>query len=432
MKRALTAALTLQRSGRRLALALALAAAFAAALAVTHAPAGSAQLTIDNMPRTPSTAGEGELKRGEYARALELLGARLKASPADAEAQRLLLRALLETGRYAEAEASARTFLNGRPEAGGVRHELGEALAATGRYAEAVREFELAATGPAGDVRRAELLEATGQESRAREIYSAVVRHYEESEPGDAPSLAAVARALVRLERFQEARNLYADAVEADPSHLEAQLGGGELFTEKYNYAEAAVFFEDALKVNPHSARAHLGVAANKRLEGGEQVSAALARALATNPNMVEARALSAALALEAGEHAEASAEIEKGLRVNPRAAELHALRAAQLYLQDKDYGAAAAQALAVNPRYGRLYETLAHYATITRRVEQAAEFSRRAVELSPRLWSAHLSLGMALLRLGRMEEGRAEVEKSFAGDPFNAWAKNTLDLLDA
>ncbi|HEX8293816.1 MAG TPA: tetratricopeptide repeat protein, partial [Pyrinomonadaceae bacterium] len=283
----------LRRSGRSLAPALSFAAALACALALTLAPAGSAQITIDNMPPTGSPPGEEALKRGEYARALELLSARLKASPGDAAAQRLLLRALSETGRYAEAEASARSFLNANPEAGGVRHELGEALAATGRYAEAVREFERAADGLASDLRRAELLEATGQESRAREIYSAAVRQYEESEPGDAPSLAAVARALVRLERFQEARNLYADAVEADPSYLEAHLGGGELFTEKYNYAEAAVFFNDALAVNPHSARAHLGVAANKRLEGGEEVSAALARALATNPNMVEARALS-------------------------------------------------------------------------------------------------------------------------------------------
>ena len=38
----------------------------------------------------------------------------------------------------------------------------------------------------------------------------------------------------------------------------------------------------------------------------------------------------------------------------------------------------------------------------------------------------------MALLRLGQMDAGRAEVEKSFKGDPFNVWAKNTLDLLDA
>jgi tetratricopeptide (TPR) repeat protein len=396
------------------------------------APKSPAQITIDNMPQVASTPGEAELKRGDYARAVELLGARLKSNPSDAEAETLLLRAQLETGRYAEAEASARAFLNTHPEAGGVRQELAEALAATGRYTEAIREFERAAAGPWGDVRRAELLEATGQEQRARELFASVVKLYEETEPADAPTLAAVARALVHLERFQEARNLYADAVDADPSYVEAQLGGGYLFTEKYNYAEAAVFFDDALKVNPNSARAHLGVAQNKKIEGGEEVSKSLARALAINPNLVEARALAASLELEAGEYAEASAEIEKGLRVNPHAPELHALRAAQLYLEDKDYAAAAAQALQLNPRYGQLYETLAHYATVTRRVEQAVEFSRRAVELSPRLWSARLSLGMALLREGRMEEGRAEVEKSFGGDPFNAWAKNTLDLLDA
>lgn len=432
MRMGLSAVVARRRSGRGFALTLAFVAMFVGALALAHAPVGSAQVTIDNMPPVDSLPGEAALKRGEYARAFELLGARLKSNAADAAAQRLLLRAQLETGRYAEAEASARAFLNAHPEAGGVRHELAEALAATGRYAEAVKEFERAATGLASDLRRAELLEAMGQEQRARELFTSIVRFYEESEPADAPTLTTVARALVRLEKFQDARNLYADAIDADPSYVEAQLGGGELFTEKYNYAEAAVFFEDALKVNPNSARAHLGVARNKRIERDEDVLASLARVFTINPNMVEARALAAALELEAGEYREAAAEIDKGLRVNPNAAELYALRASLLYLQDQDFAPAAAQALAVNPRYGRLYETLAHYATITRRVEQAAEFSRRAVELSPRLWSAHLSLGMALLRAGRMEEGRAEVEKSFEGDPFNAWAKNTLDLLDS
>jgi tetratricopeptide (TPR) repeat protein len=38
----------------------------------------------------------------------------------------------------------------------------------------------------------------------------------------------------------------------------------------------------------------------------------------------------------------------------------------------------------------------------------------------------------MALLRLGQMEPGREAVEKAFKGDPFNIWAKNTLDLLDS
>src|SRR5262249_30071745 len=75
--------------------------------------------------------------------------------------------------------------------------------------------------------------------------------------------------------------------------------------------------------------------------------------------------------------------------------------------------------------------ETLAHFATQTRRYHESVAFLNEAVRLSPRLWSSHLALGMGLLRLGKAEEGRAAIEKSFEGDPFNLWAKNTLDLLD-
>lgn len=424
-------------------------AALACALVFTHAPAGSAQTPDDKQTQSDNQSpgvtlpGQAELKRGEYARAVELLSARLKADPSDAAAQRLLLRAHLETGRYAEAEAAARLFLERRPEAGGVRHELAESLAATGRYSEAVREFEraaqdLASAGGgqtarlASDLRRAEVLEATGQEAGARELFASLMRYYKEQEPTDAPTLTVVARALVHLGKYQDATSVYTDAIEADPSYIEAHLGGGELFTEKYNYAEAASFFADALQINPHSARAHLGVAANKRLEGGDEMSVALTLALDINPNLAGAHELKAAVELDAGDYDVASAELERALRVNPRSPEAHALRAAQLYLQDKEFQTAAAQALATNPRFGQLYETLAHYATNTRRTAEAAEFARRAVALAPRLWSARLALGMALLRLGQMEEGRAEVEKSFEGDPFNVWAKNTLDLLDA
>ena len=101
-------------------------------------------------------------------------------------------------------------------------------------------------------------------------------------------------------------------------------------------------------------------------------------------------------------------------------------------YLQDKEFEPEVAATLAIGPKYGNVYNTLAHYATITRRTEQSAQFARRATEISPGLWDAHLNLGMALLRMGQMETGRAAVEKAFKGDPFNIWAKNTLDLLDS
>ena len=340
------------------------------------------------------------------------------------------LQTLIDTGRYTEAEAVARKS--------GARHELAEVLAITGRYAEAIKEFEQAAkeTTPRraleSDLRRAELLELTGQEAQARTIYGSFIKFYADNNSETAAELTLIARALVHLERYQDANDLYRAAIEADANYLEAQLSAAELYTRKYAYADAAHFLNAALELNPNSARAYLDVALNKRNEGGEEMLAALNRALTLNPNYVDALNLKAALALEAGQLDAATTELDKSLKLNPQSLEAHSLRAAMYYLQDRDFEPEVAATLAIGPHYGEVYNTLAHYATITRRTEQAAAFARRAIELSPRLWDAHLGLGMSLLRLGQMEPGRAAVEKAFRGDPFNVWAKNTLDLLDS
>src|SRR5690606_33348876 len=34
-------------------------------------------------------------------------------------------------------------------------------------------------------------------------------------------------------------------------------------------------------------------------------------------------------------------------------------------------------------------------------------------------------------LRIGEIEAGRESLERAFAGDPYDVWIKNTLDLLD-
>ncbi|HET6978176.1 MAG TPA: tetratricopeptide repeat protein [Pyrinomonadaceae bacterium] len=399
-------------------------------------------LALGTLAQTPETRGLAELKKGDYENAFKLLSARLVSNPNDAMAQRSLLRVYIETGRYAEAEATAKRFLLKTLDIGSVRHELAETLALTGRYTEAITEFERAAADSAkanavadkleSDLRRAEVLDLIGQEDRARPIYESFVKHYTDNDPRSARELTLVARALVHLERYQDANDMYRSAIEADSDYLDAQLGAGELFTEKYAYGDAALFLEDAFKINPNSARAYLDLARNKRLDGDAETQAALAKALTINPNLVEAIALKAAMSLEASQIDEAGAEIDKALKINPRSLEAHSLKAAMLYLQDKDYEPEVAATLAIGPKYGGVYNTLSHYATITRRSEQAAQFAKRATEIAPRLWDAHLNLGMSLLRMGQMDTGREAVEKAFKGDPFNVWAKNTLDLLDS
>lgn len=212
-----------------------------------------------------TTPGVAELKKGDYENAFKLLTARLASNQNDVVAQRALLRVYIETGRYTDAETTAKKFLQKTPDNGAVRHELAETLAITGRYTEAITEFERAAadSAKAGDtagkldsqLRRAELLDLIGQEDQAKAIYESFVKHYTDNDPQTARELTLIARALVHLERYQDANDMYRSAIEADSSYLEAQLGAAELFTEKYAYGDAALFLQDAFKINPNSAR---------------------------------------------------------------------------------------------------------------------------------------------------------------------------------
>src|ERR1041385_1350821 len=201
--------------------------------------------------------------RGASFRLCAFAGAMLLVFASGASAQSVAeLRVYIETGRYTEAETAAKRLLQKSPDAGSVRHELAETLAATGPYTEAIAEFERAAADPTikleSDLRRAELLDLIGQATQATAIYESFLKYYTDNNPRSARELTLVARALVHLERFQDANDMYRSAIEADSDYLDAQLGAAELFTEKYAYSDAALFLNDALKISPNSARAYL------------------------------------------------------------------------------------------------------------------------------------------------------------------------------
>ena len=410
-------------------------------------------------------SAEEELKAGKYSAAIASFNTLLQAAPKDERVQQGLLKAYLETGKYTEAETEAKKFL-ARGESSAARLALAEVMAITGRYPAAITEFEKVgltaqkaiekaekeekekkpgaeetpepipspyAQKVQADLRRAELLHLTGKEEQAKEIFEALAKYYEDNDVDSAEELTAIARALTYLEKYQDAKDMYLEAISADETYIEAQLGGGELFTSKYNYEEAATFFEDAKKINPNNARLHLAIAANKRIGGGDEMNAALAESQKINPNYVDAKIFAASLDLEGERNSAAVAQLDAALKINPNSLEAHSLRAAMFWLQNKpaEHDTEVKTTLAINPRYGSLYETLGHFATQTRRYRESVAFLREGIKLSPNLYSAHLALGMGLLRMGDFEEGRAEVELAFKGDPFNLWAKNTLDLLD-
>lgn len=380
------------------------------------------------------------LSKGSYEVAIPALEKRLAQVPGDEAVFSALVRGYLETGKYTEADALARKFVAANKASAGAHAAVGESLAVSGKYREAAEEFRQASELGKGDVkiradlRRAEMLDAVGDKDASSKLFEGVVSAYEDEEKSTAASETAAAMALAHLGRFKEANEVILDAIDSDKSYIEAHIFGGELFTSKYQYADASEFFRDALQLNPNSARAYLGTAQNRRIEGAEETRTALARALKINPNYVEAKVLSASLDLESESYASASATLDSALKINPNSVDAHSVRAALYFLQNRtqEFDGEVKATLAINPKAGELYETLSHFASITRQYSQGVEFSRRAIALEPDLWASHLSLGNGLLRLGQIDEGRAEVEKAFEGDPFNVWAKNTLDLLDS
>ena len=134
--------------------------------------------------------------------------------------------------------------------------------------------------------------------------------------------------------------------------------------------------------------------------------------ALQTNPSLVEAHVYlgEAMLGLErwdeAEEHAEAALEIDATrLAALAVQATVHFLRG-----DTARFEAVRDRALEINPRGAELFNTVAELCVQNRLYREAAEFAREAVRLDPRSWRGHGLLGLNLLRLGRIEEGRQSV----------------------
>jgi tetratricopeptide (TPR) repeat protein len=117
----------------------------------------------------------------------------------------------------------------------------------------------------------------------------------------------------------------------------------------------------------------------------------------------------------------------------NPSDLNALSLKAAISYLRGDTAGYAATEkaVLGINPLYGRFYHTMAENLVMRRKYQESVEFYRKAVEIDPQLWAARTGLGINLMRVGEIQQGRQEVQRAFDGDPYNVWAFNTLDLLD-
>ncbi|MBE0594661.1 MAG: tetratricopeptide repeat protein, partial [Gemmatimonadales bacterium] len=360
-----------------------------------------------------------------------------------AESVRLLVRVLGAVGRYADAVDAAQRFERQHPDDPRVANLLGETLWRIGDTAEAARAFERAVADGAPDslnarYNLARLWHATGRVDEARRGFDAFIDVYNGGRTLSSEELTAVAGAVRYLgatdwRLFRDALRAYDEAIAADPDNLEAQIAVGDLFLEKYQGSEALAAFEGVLERNPHHPDALLGLARQRRFAGSPEAMIFADSALETNPRHADALVFRAMLFVELEDYDRASEDVDRALAVNPRSIEAMTVRAGLQYLQGDRAGfdATRRRVLAANPASADFFATLAELSVRNRLYSEAVAFAREAVDVDSTSWRAYALLGINELRIGAMREGRASLERAFAGDPFDAWTKNTLDLLD-
>ncbi len=362
--------------------------------------------------------------------------------PAAADELTETLREANLRGDYLTAIEAGKEGLLSNPSNPELLLELGLLEARVGRYAEAQARFEkiIEAGGPilSAQYELAELLRLQGKLSEADALYREVRGAWQTLQRPTVRQLYAIGRATHRLgrhdpARFQQAVRFLNEVIRRDPTHLDAAVTLAGILLEKYNSPEALELLGDVLNKDDTHPRALLMLARLRDFEFSPQALELVQQALAFNPDSVEARVFLAQLQLQLEDYTAAHASIDAALEVNPDALEALTQRALIHFLRNnrQAFDEVEQRVLVLNPLYADFYNVLADNLATNRLYQEAADFASRAVELDPLSWRGHGLLGTNLLRLGEMERGREHLQQALAGDPFNLFIKNKLDLMD-
>jgi len=291
--------------------------------------------------------------------------------------------------------------------------------------------------GPPAQFEAARQLELTGHRGEARQAYASLVEQYGRGSQFSAAALTAFGSAAEQLSHYEpryarDALALYDAAASADPNNPDPQNRAAALLFARYNVTEARSTWAQVRRRWPSNARAMLGLAQVQRFLGENPLPLADS-ALAADPNLVLARVFRAQLAMDAEDVDRGIRESEAALAIAPHAREVLAVRAALAAMRgDSAAFRAVDRTIAGDDPHAADHLVAAGEAVARgRRYADALRFGEAAVARDSQSWKGWALLGTNRLRRGDMAGGRAALERALAGDPFDLWTKNTLDLLD-
>ena len=233
------------------------------------------------------------------------------------------------------------------------------------------------------------------------------------------------AESLWKQHRYFEANDAFRALVNGHPRNAEYRVRWGRLFLERFQPADAAQLFQEALKIDANNAGAFLGLALVAAEDFESQAVDLARKALAADPHLLEAQELLGRLALEDNDPKKAAAEAHRALEMSPASVQAKAILATIDWLNDKPE-------TPWDPHAGEAYETAGRIFVLNRRYEEGIAFFRKAIAAQPDLWSARSQLGINLMRLGLEDEARRQLEMCYENGYKDKPTVNTLRLMDS
>jgi tetratricopeptide (TPR) repeat protein len=393
---------------------------------------------------TPASSGAAliALNAGRYEEAVQVAERVLAANASDGDAADVLIRALNAAGTAGAAIVRGRALGTTPIMRAALGLSLGEAFQATGKLDEAERAFRDARGGRdslLATYRLAELAFERGDHAGAMAAFDRFIDVYNARRATlSASDLRAIGLACRMLGRtdpqlFKDALRALDESVGRDSSMMETQVDLGYLFVEKFNTPDARRTFDGVLRRNPRHVRALVGMARVLSADGNPQSGDYVRRALEVDGANAEARTLSAMQLVDGERYSDAIAEARRGLVIDSTAPGPLATLAAAYFLSGDtaSFGRIMERLHARLPRAADAEVVLADVAARNRLYAAAATFALAGVARDSGSARARALAGINLMRLGRIAEGRAQLDRAFAIDPYDVWVKNTLDLLD-
>lgn len=337
-----------------------------------------------------------------------------------------------------------------RPDDPEAQAQLAMALLASGAPAEADRTIrravELAPNQAPYHLGRARIQISLGDEAGAAASVARAVGLVEQ----DSRLLVQAGKLYQDLDRYEEARRLFEEAVRMEPEGARPRLFLGQFLLMLDSPGEALSQFREAARLEPELAGTHLACAdAALRMGRLAEAEEAADRALALEPENADALQVRALIHLQNSASADAPVKARELLE---RAAQLAPADALLLYnlgraaLRMGDAAAAAAafeQAVHRDPRHlaarmnlARAYQRLGRLEeaeALLREVQPLLETSLELTQLQARVRrdpadaDAHYRLGRIFLAQGQQEVARRRFRKALLANPEHADARKAL-----